>query len=132
MHCDEISKEWENKKKNKKLKEFDPSKLENILKCGCNNLFSNWGDLETGQIKKKISAKDCLELLQILKPNEEISYSLQGNLLIGNLMGQKFRFLPFNLAKQKNCLSKNLCLIYHNSYEVPCTSKKMLRSKNKP
>nr|CAD2151186.1 unnamed protein product [Meloidogyne enterolobii] len=45
MHCDEISKEWENKLKNKKLKEFDHDKLENILRCKCNNLFSNWGDL---------------------------------------------------------------------------------------
>jgi len=40
--------------------------------------------LETGQLNRKIVAKDCLEILQILKPNtKEISYSLQGNLLIG-------------------------------------------------
>uniref|UniRef100_A0A914M1J3 Uncharacterized protein n=1 Tax=Meloidogyne incognita TaxID=6306 RepID=A0A914M1J3_MELIC len=80
LECDQILKEWGNKLKNKKLKEFDHDKLENILRCKCNNLFSNWGDLETGQLNRKIVAKDCLEILQILKPNKkEISYSLQAS-----------------------------------------------------
>uniref|UniRef100_A0A915LJL9 Uncharacterized protein n=1 Tax=Meloidogyne javanica TaxID=6303 RepID=A0A915LJL9_MELJA len=35
---------------------------------------------ETEQLNRKIVAKDCLEILQILKPNtKEISYSLQAS-----------------------------------------------------